>query len=204
MAEYKANSFTSKNEETTEKIRPVAKKTVATATIRKKSELRKMVDAFLPNDLNAVKQDIVTNIVVPTVRKCLYNILKNTIDILINGEITDRERSSSSRTRVSYAGYYNSSRNNDSRSDNSVARNNGYDYGDVIVGSIAEANDVLDEMGAMIEQYGRASVHNLYECVGQRGNYNDHDFGWTNISRAKVVSDRDGYRIVMPTPMHFD
>lgn len=204
MTEYKSNSFASKNEESTEKARPVAKKVVSTASIRKKSELRKMVDAFIPNDLNAVKQDIITNIIVPTVRKSLYNILKNTIDILINGEITDKDRGSSTRTRVSYSGYYNSSRNNESRSENTGSRNNGYDYGDIFVGSIAEANDVLDEMGAMIEQYGRASVHNLYECIGQRGNYNDHDFGWTNISRAKVVPDREGYRIVMPTPMHFD
>ena len=56
--------------------------------------------------------------------------------------------------------------------------------------------------------YGIARVADLYDLVGERHEYTDNDYGWTNISNAEAVrvrtEDGYGYAIKMPRALPID
>lgn len=61
-----------------------------------------------------------------------------------------------------------------------------------------DAEEILNCMGDLIDEYGFVTVDDLYDLVGVSGNYTDNKYGWTNISNAEIVQVRDGYMIELP------
>ena len=57
-------------------------------------------------------------------------------------------------------------------------------------------------MEALIDQYGVASVGDLYDLANvSTTNYTVNKYGWTNIRSAQVIRSRDGYLLKMPKAM---
>lgn len=204
MSEYKANSHKSK--ETTE-VEVVEKKKVEKVTsgkvkTKKKSEIHKWTDIFLAEDITNVKSYIIDEVLLPAAKKAVSDIVTNGIDMLLYGETRAKDKGKGSR--VSYSKYYDDRDRYDSRSrdrDRDAGRRrvrNGYDYEDVILETRGEAEDVLDRMDDLIDNYGIVSVGDLYDLVGIQGNYTDNKYGWTNLRNAEVQRIRDGYLLKLP------
>ena len=102
----------------------------------------------------------------------------------------------SSRTpasRVSYRSFYD-----EPRERRAPVASQAYNYDDVILDSRGDAEEVLDRLNEIIDQYQIASVADFYELVGVSGTYTDNRYGWTNLSGACVERTRDGYQIRLP------
>lgn len=204
MSEYKANSHKSK--ETTEvevvEKRKVEKVTSGKVKTKKKSEIHKWTDIFLAEDITNVKTYIIDEVLLPAAKKAVSDIVTNGIDMLLYGETRSKDKGKGSR--VSYSKYYDDRDRYDSRSrdrDRDAGRRrvrNGYDYEDVILETRGEAEDVLDRMDDLIDNYGIVSVGDLYDLVGIQGNYTDNKYGWTNLRNAEVQRIRDGYLLKLP------
>lgn len=61
-----------------------------------------------------------------------------------------------------------------------------------------DAEEILNYMEDLIDEYGFVTVADLYDLVGVSGNYTDNKYGWTDISNAEIVRVRDGYMIKLP------
>ena len=195
--DYKPNSNRYKKEQSNalaerKKIEKVVTGKVKT---KKKSEISKLKDTFISEDVSNVKSYIVMDVLIPAAKKAISDIVRDGIDMILYGD-TRSGRSSSGASYVSYRSYSDRDRR-DTRRESSRTRV-GYDYDDIILESRVEAEEVLRRMDELIETYGIVSVADLYDLVGKSCNYTDNKYGWINIRNAEPVRVRDGYLLKMP------
>ena len=197
MAEYKGNSHRSKeqNEVVEKKVEQIAK-----GKTKKKSEVKKFADTFIAEDITSVKDYILMEVLLPAAKKAISDIVTNGIDMILYGET--RSKSKSRESRVSYTKYYDRDRDYDRPT--RIRGRYGYDYDDIILDTRKEAEEVLDRMDDLIDNYGMVSVADLYDLVGVSGNYTDNKYGWTNLRNADVQRVRDGYLLKLPKALPFD
>lgn len=173
-----------------------AEKVVHGKVKTKKNEVRKWTDMFISEDARNVKGYILMDVIVPSIKKAVYDLIVGTLDMSLYGGHGGGKRPTSDK--VSYRTDYsdisrrNERRLNDSR-DSAV-----YNYDDIVVETRAEAETVLIRMDEIMAEYGTVRVADLYDLVGATGNYTDNNYGWTDIQNARVVRVPDGYKIKMP------
>lgn len=162
----------------------------------KKNEVRKLTDVFISEDVSNVKSYILMDVIVPAVKKAIYDLVVGTLDMsLYGGRGANGKRPTADK--VSYRDYNSVSRRDD-RTYNTNRTASGYSYDDIIVDTRGEAESVLARMDEIMEEYESVRVADLYDLVGVTGQYTDNNYGWTNIRNAEVVRVRDGYKIKMP------
>ena len=195
------NSKTNRNkqmEETTDKA-PVnekrAEKVVHGKVKTKKNEMRKLTNVFISEDASNVKNYIIMDVIVPAVKKALYDLVVGALDITLYGGRGNGKRPSADK--VSYRDYNSISKSGD-RSYGESRTTSGYSYDDIVVETRGEAEAVLSRMDEIMEEYEIVRVADLYDLVGITGDYTDNKYGWTNIRNASIVRVRDGYKINMP------
>ena len=201
MRDYKPNSHRFKEEQKESSEKKVEKVVTGKVKTKKKSEVRKLADIFIPGDISNVKSYILMDVLVPAVKKAISDIVVDGIDmILYNGERRDDKRRGNS-SKVSYRNYYD--RREDRFADEGSRRTR-YSYDDIILDSRGEAEEVLERMDELIDTYKMVTVADLYDLVGSTGSYTDCNYGWTNIRTATVVHVRDGYMLKLPKPLPID
>ena len=197
--DYKPNSNRYKKEQNNAPAERKKVEKVVTGKVRtkKKSEISKLKDTFISEDVSNVKSYIVMDVLIPAAKKAISDIVRDGIDMILYGDTHGRRGGSSSgASYVSYRSYSDRDRRDDRRE--SSRTRVGYDYDDIILESRVEAEEVLQRMDELIETYGIVSVADLYDLVGKSCNYTDNKYGWTNIRNAEPVRVRDGYLLKMP------
>lgn len=190
MENYQSNSFKSKELEAKQPEKKLTK--VANAKLKKKSEIQKIAETFVAEDLNKVKNAVLMDVIVPAVKKVISDIVTNGIDMLLYGEVKHNKTTTTSK--IGYNSMYNSqSQANAAR----VARSS-YIYNDIILSSRGEAEEVLNQMNEIIGTYGVVSVADLCEIVGVTGEFTDNKYGWSDIRDAYVERSKDGYMLKLP------
>ena len=190
---YQSNSKKSKinTVEDKNKVDKIVKGKVKT---KKKNSI---LASFINDDLQDIKKYIVEDVLIPTIKKTITDVVKNSIDMFFYGEVSRSNRSNSSR--ISYSSYYDRDREPRSRS-----RRNSLLIDDIVLESRAEAEEVLDRLDEMIEEFGMASVLNLYDLIGVTAPFTADKYGWTDIWNATAVRVRDGYLLKLPRVMPLD
>lgn len=196
---YKSNSHKHRDEEkkmesTNSDKKPIGKVISGTVKTKKKSEIKKLVDSFIADDLTKIKSYVIAEVLIPSIKKALSDIIINSSNILLFKEVNPKRRDGTGSS-ASYRDYYD--RRGDDRSIYS-RRPSPYNYDEIVVETRSEAEAVLDRMDELIAQYGLVRVADLYEMVGITGSYTDSDYGWTNIASAKAIPVRDGYLLKLP------
>lgn len=194
MEEYKPNSNRFKEEkkvaEASEK--KISKVISGSAKTKRKSEVRKFTDIFMPEDISSVKSYVLLDILVPAVKR----FISDTVDAVLypNG---GGHRKSSPASKVSYGGFY---RDRNDRRETSPSRvRSGIDYDDIIFDNRGDADAVLSAMEEVINRYGVVSVGDLYDLAEvSTNNYAVNNYGWSDIHTATVLRVRDGYMLKLP------
>ena len=186
---YQSNSNKSKRKavEDKKKVDKIVKGKVKT---KKKNGI---LSSFINDDLQDIKKYIVEDVLIPTIKKTITDVVKNSIDMFFYGEVSRPNRGNSSR--ISYSSYYDREPRR---------RRNGLLIDDIVLESRAEAEEVLDRLDEMIEEFGMASVLNLYDLIGVTAPFTADKYGWTDIRNATAVRVRDGYLLKLPRVMPLD
>ena len=174
---------------------------VAKATLKKKSFGEKMKEVFIGEDIQNVGDYILKEVVVPTIKNTIVDIIQNGISLLIFGESSSKNRRRDGQY-VSY-GSYSSNSSRDRRRDD--RRDSYSDKGDLIFNSRSDAQAVLDRMLDIVDTYGACTVGNFYELADVPSNYQDRKWGWTDLRYADVRMARGGgYYIDLPSAKYID
>lgn len=195
--EIKSNSYKSKEQqqENTLPEKRASKIISGTVKTKQKSGLTKFTDVFVAEDVNNVKSYLLSDVVVPAVKKLFSDIVTNGVDILLYGE-RGVSKKSSPTSKISYTRYWDQS---SSRRESAVARPRAvYDYDNIVLDSRGEAENVLMALDDIMDTYKMVRVADLYDLVGITGRHTDHNYGWTDITSAKIERGRDGYTIKLP------
>ena len=196
-ANYKPNSHKYKEEQKESSERKKVEKVITGTASVKKRKHNKFTEMFISEDVSNVKTYILSDVLVPAAKKLISDIVKDGIEMILYGS-TGREKRSSG-FRADYVSYnrYSDRRYDDRRLSDSETRT-GYRYDDIYLENRGEAEEVLDQMCNIIEEYGMVSVMDLYDLVGVTGQYTDNKYGWTNLRNAEPVRTRDGYMLKLP------
>lgn len=195
MGEYKNNSFAARNNNSTIPEKKKVEKIISgTAKTKKKSIARKMVGAFIPEDVDDVKTYIFEDIVVPAAKDILLDAVRAFLGV--NGR-----SGGSNNHRESYRSYYDKE---NKKRDYGKSRTTSRDYNDVYLNDKREAEEVLIKMDELMQMYGVVSIGDFYDLVGITGNYTDEKYGWTDIRSASIIRTYDGYKIKLPRALPID
>ena len=197
MAEYLNNSYNAREKKPEGSGPPDKKleKVVSGGTkTRKKSEVKKIANIFVPEDVENVKSYILIDVIVPGIK----NAIADAVSIMLFGEAGRLGGRNNKGSRASYQRYYDDRR--DDRRDYGRPRAvSGFDYDDIVFDTRGDADLVLDQMESAINQYSLVSVADLYDLAGITcRSYTANKYGWTDLRGAKVVRVRDGYILELP------
>lgn len=203
MAEYPDNSHSARERKQDGSSPPEKKldKVVSGgAKTRKKSEVRKFANIFVPEDTENVKSYILMDVIVPGIK----NAIADVVSIMLFGEAGRLGGRGKGGSRVSYQKYYDD-RRDDRRSYGRPRAAAGYEFDDIIFETRGDADLVLDQMDAAIDQYRMVSVADLYDLAGITcRSYTANKYGWTDLQTAKVVRTREGYILQLPRTVQID
>lgn len=174
----------------------------STVKVKKKSDARKFADVFIEGDGHEIKSFLLTDIVIPGLKNLLYDAVTNGLSSALGLDLKRGERRGSTG-RINYGARSRDDRDYD-RGRRIDYRARSYDYDDIVIPSRVEADDVLDQLDALIRRYHVARVADFYELVGVTGSYTDNDYGWTDLRDARVVPVRGGYMIKLPRAFPLD
>lgn len=185
-------------------------KKVTSATKRKKSMAKKFKEAFVGEDGDdqSVADYILYDVLVPAAKNTISDMVTGGIEMILYGERRGSSRMNRDRGRsyVNYSGY--STRRDDNRARNGSrvrrsARDRVYND-DIIIPTRGEAEQTIDRLLDIIDQYGSASIADLYSLTGIDSDFTDNSYGWTNLSTASVSRTRDGYILNLPRAYPID
>ena len=197
--EYKSNSHRSreKKEETHDPIpeRRAEKVVSGTARRSKKSGLSKAADTILPGSVDNLKEYIVMDVLVPSIKRAISDIVCNGINMLLG----EPGRSKSSDVPVAKASYRKYYRDDDRPSYSRPRTQASYSYDDIIFETRGDAEEVLYRMEELLDRFQVVSVADLFDMAGISCNYTDNKYGWTDLRDAYVQrAGSDGYMIKLP------
>jgi hypothetical protein len=190
--DYESNSKAKKEEKPLPEKPRVAPVTTATKA-RKKGKLSQI---FLAEDIENVKSYIILDVLIPAIRKAMYDVISEGASAFFG--ISSTSKKSTTASKISYREFY---QKEDKQPSNRLGSR--YSYDEVDVSSRGDAEDVLTSMRDLIRRYGCVSVLDLYDLAGLTSdNYTDENYGWLDIRGADVVRLPNGkFRLKLPKAM---
>ena len=186
--------------------RPERKKleqVTSTPATKKKSNFgTKAFSAFVGEDVHDVGQYLLYDVTIPAIKNTLSDLVSQGIERLLFGESSPRGRSSSGGSRVSYGSYSRPGMAPGNKRDASPRARRYHDFSEIELESRDEAYLVIDRLGDLIEEYGLATVADLYDLCGITTEYTDENWGWTSARYMSVIHSRHGYMLQLPKPDH--
>lgn len=168
---------------------------------KKKSSVALAMQRFglVPEDIEDVKEYIIREQVIPTVKNLFFDMLQT---IIFGGDYRggNRRRGGS---RTSYESYYEGN----NRNYNKTRGKSNFNYDELLFDSRGDADDVLDQLSDMMHRYHTVSLADLFDASGVTCPHTYNRYGWDedeDIARARVVRTSDGWMIKLPRPRPID
>lgn len=205
MAEYRPNSHRSKAMEAEEaSVEKRAEKVVSGSVTTRDNKSRKLMDMFISDDAANVKNYVIMDVLIPSIKNAISDIIKSSVDMIFGTSTSSSRKTTASGSRVSYRSYYDDPR--DSRRDYASSYNsaNRFDYDDIVFKSRSDAEAVRIEMLNLIDRYGFVRVGDMYDLVDLPAPFTSNSYGWTNLRNAEAIRVRDGYILRLPKASPID
>lgn len=209
MTEYQSNSHKSKAMQKAEvndtSVERKVQKVVTSGQAKTRvNNGRKLMDMFISEDAANIKTYIVMDVLVPSIKKAISDIVTDGVSMLLFGGKGSRnnDRIAAGAPKVSYRNYYDDGRD---RRDGYSARVR-FDYADISFPSRGAAESALSQMIEILDRYPFVTVADLYEMAGLEREcpHTANKYGWTKLNTADVVRVSDGYVIKLPKAMPID
>lgn len=184
--------------------------------MKKKSEFRKLLETIFKGDLNAVKQSIWEDIIVPAFQDTLYNMLDGASRGMIwGGRNEPRRRRDDERgipaRQVDFTRYSKRPEREERRSAydrDEEARREFFNYGHIWFENKKDAEDVLADMRTICRNYDFVTIGEFFELAGVKTVWTERtNYGWwpQDLASVELVSARGGgWLLKLPKPRLHD
>lgn len=184
----------------------------------KKGLLERLVVGMIgPDGVRAVGHKISTDIIVPAIKNIVVDSITSGINMAIFGPDEGRHAPGKRNYGGNARQHWNSPPANTARYQPKT--NYGRAYGsaapaqtpvrapqrsdepfitDHLIEDRTEALNVLNGLREQILDYGEASVADYYDLIGLEATYTDNDYGWRDLSTARLQPVRGGYIVQFP------
>lgn len=175
---------------------------------RKKPLGRRLKETFFGGDGRGVWEYITGDVLIPSLKDTIADVVTLGIERMIFDEVrpSSRRGRRDPRGHVRYDRYSSSSRRDRDDSRNMSRRGRAsHNFDEIILDSRVEAEEVIDNMFELIQQFEEVTVADLYELVGISGNYTDQKWGWDDLTGAGATRlSGGGYLLDLPRPIPLD
>lgn len=214
ITNYSGNSNASKQRRAEETAEPAERKKLERVTsedpVRVRKPLgRRMAESFKGDDLQSVGSFVLFEVILPEAKRLIADVFTQGIERALFGS-NSQPRSSTNRpggytpyNRMSVGGSSTPGRPAPAPALSTRARAR-HDFSEIVLTKREDAVEVLDRLQLAVEEFGMATVGDLYDLVGVTGNFNDAKWGWTTLSGSGVRMVRGGYVIDLPAPNQLD
>lgn len=195
---YPSNSHADrKAAEAGERARP---KPVVTSEVKEASRgiLGRVVKDFVQEDRHTLAEYIVLEVMIPAAKNLVLDMLNKGGERMLYGITRPGGRTGRATGFYNYGGTPQASRTADPRPSLSRQARSGHKFSEVVINTRGEAEDVLDGLRQLVDQYGSATVSDLYDLLGLTGDFTDNKWGWEDLRRASVRTIRGGYVLDLP------
>jgi len=178
-------------------------------TVRRRKSLRKQFsETFVAGDLRTAARYVMFDVLLPAAKDMIVEAGSTGIEKLIFGDSRRRTVSSPQSGPTGYVSYNRMAMGVASRlsaPERAMSRRarSRHDFDEIILDSRTEAEEVIDRLYDLVNQYEHATVADLYELVGLASTHADQKWGWTDLHGAGVSRIRDGYLLDLPEPAPF-
>jgi len=191
---YPGNSHKEKEAENTQKARKVV---TGKANRKPRSETSKVMRSFIAEDMHSIGIYILRDVLAPTIKNAISDIVSNGTNMLLYGEAGRRPRKQSNGSKISYRNYYPDPTGYKTKSGRIT--NDTYDYDEIEYETRGDAEDVLSQLCDIVDMYGKVSIADMYELSGMSSVSTDHNYGWTRMDTSKIIRKTGGYFIRLGT-----
>lgn len=168
---------------------------------RKPSFWKRFKGVFQNEDSQNVGQYVVWEVLIPAFKDTLYDAVTQGVGRALGVDHPYRRSviGNGSNNRTDYNRISTGSRINRSPSrEISYRARKSHDFNEIILESRGEAEEVLDRLGLYIDEYGFATVDDLYGFVNITGDFVDRQWGWSSLAGARARRVADGYLLELP------
>lgn len=176
------------NQKNREKKPTLEKAIQGNASVKKPSTGRRFKDELIYDDGTDLKEFFLFDLLAPTIKDVIVDFGKRLLELIFYGRASGKAKSSGGASYVSYSSF-----NQSRRSDRPIASRTKRiaELDSLEFESRADAENIVDLMNELIDQYGEADVKDLYSLAGITSNgFVDCQFGW----RTKFPYDISYYR----------
>ena len=122
------------------------------------------------------------------------------IERMMYGEAPTRHRVRGNGPRITYNSPINRDRPSRDISRRSEPRSARQSREDFILQSREEADEVLERMHDIVDQFDVVTVADLNEMIGFKSSHVDNKWGWDDLRGSEVRQIREGYLLMIPSP----
>ena len=186
----------------------VEKVVVGTVTRRKKPLGKRFSETFVTGDAESVFAYVLNDVMIPAAKDMVADAFTQGVERMLFGDSRGRSRVSTSKpTGSGYTSYNRMSpaaKRPDPRQDISRRARATHNFDEIILDTRHEAQEVIDQLFSLVSEYDVATVADLYEMVGQTGDFIDEKWGWVDMRGAGVTRVKGGYLLDLPRPEPID
>lgn len=191
--------------------RPKVQKVIEGEVIhRKKSFGKKVKEMFFNHDGQTVGEYLREDIFLPAIRDLVYDIVVGGAQRSLFPDGAAPRRGTNNRFgpatgRVNYGAFSQQPVGGAPRTDPrqppmSPRGRATHDFSEILIPSRPEAEMVLEQLFAFLDQYQSVTVADLLESVGISSNFTDRAWGWTDLRGSSVSRARNGYYMLNLPP----
>jgi hypothetical protein len=167
---------------------------------------RRFRDTFMGGDARGVWSYVVMEVLIPAAKDAVSDAVSQGVERTLFGD--SRAMTRSRRSGSGYLPYnrYSSPAANpgfsphDPRQISRTARAT-HSFDEIILETRDEAQLTLNGLFERIEEYGHATVTDLYDLVGITGKFTDEKWGWVELHASSITRVSNGYLLDLPQPV---
>lgn len=196
-------SNTNKSKQPKQKV--INKVEVSEMVQRKRPLGRRIADTFTGDDFQTVGQYILFDVIIPAAKSMFFDAINQGTSHLLWGEgrphrsggINNRDREKTAYNRMSSSGGKSGPNRELSRKSKAT-----YNFDEIILEDRGEAEEVLDQLRTLVDQFDNASVSDFFAIMDITADFTDEKWGWmgNDLQDAKIVRVREGWLISLPRP----
>lgn len=205
--DYSSNSKSGKKAEEVERPLPNA---IVTGPVveRKKTLGRKFREQFVGDDAQTVGQYLLFDVVMPAAKNLIFDMVTEGVKRTLFGGTRPMTGGSSPimSGRTNYSSYSGGRQSTVVAPGSPASREMTpqqramHDFSGVVLNSRGEAEEIIDVLSQLIEDYGSATVNDFYACINQSSEFTAVKYGWKSLAQAHVRGVREGYLLELPRP----
>lgn len=180
-------------------------------TRRKKPLGRRFMDTFFSGGFDGLVEHLIKEVFVPAMQDAAADMFREGIDRVFRRDGSSSSSSRSyrasrtvtpvTRTHVSYDRYGPSRPTSAVSSMRQPVRSTTLDLDQIVLTNKIDAEQVLDKLYDIVQEYQGATVADLNDLLGQTSNYTDHKWGWDDLAGCDVKRVSGGYLLILPRPI---